>query len=511
MTCSGIHRKLGTHISQVRSITLDTWTPSQIAHFQKLGNSKAEKYFEACLPSDFRRPHSSDSMRMEGFIREKYEHRRFITVENGGLGGEPVRGASSSFSSLGSRPKQAAPPRQLYDDVGGSASSGLSRFSNKPQFQPSQPPAPPRSAVRNPLARATTLRELVNMGFSTDISLRAVEASSGDLERAVNWILQNSDQAVTAPKPQATVPAKNTETNLLDFDDENSTSSSLKAPVATTEKPSISQLPGVMSAKPSHVADFADFGDFESALPTTHKSQSHVQTTENTYAGKSAFRSNLADLYKKPIPSASMKQAGTLDSKLATSSISAPAGLHMSKSSPAPFLEKGSYKSPGRADSKVTMDRSKLGLPFIDLQNAKLSQGDTKAKEISGHVSNKSIRQPITRSPPPPPMQEAAIMTTKDGPSPPSPLISTVPQISEEKHREILSGKKPESTDTSEEKQEAVEDDEDPFAALSMMALSSATTNKTKSKPNSNNKLEKNSNKDATVSFGNGSLDDILG
>ena len=38
--CGGIHRKLGTHISRIKSITLDTWTPEQIASIQEKGNTK---------------------------------------------------------------------------------------------------------------------------------------------------------------------------------------------------------------------------------------------------------------------------------------------------------------------------------------------------------------------------------------------------------------------------------------------------------------------------------------
>jgi hypothetical protein len=30
LRCSGLHRQVGTHISKVRSTTLDTWTPEQI-------------------------------------------------------------------------------------------------------------------------------------------------------------------------------------------------------------------------------------------------------------------------------------------------------------------------------------------------------------------------------------------------------------------------------------------------------------------------------------------------
>ncbi|KAK4768049.1 hypothetical protein SAY87_003190 [Trapa incisa] len=34
MQCSGIHRSLGVHISKVRSATLDTWLPEQVAYIQ---------------------------------------------------------------------------------------------------------------------------------------------------------------------------------------------------------------------------------------------------------------------------------------------------------------------------------------------------------------------------------------------------------------------------------------------------------------------------------------------
>lgn len=29
--CAGIHRNLGVHISKVKSVNLDTWTPEQVA------------------------------------------------------------------------------------------------------------------------------------------------------------------------------------------------------------------------------------------------------------------------------------------------------------------------------------------------------------------------------------------------------------------------------------------------------------------------------------------------
>lgn len=42
--CSGIHRGMGTHISRVKSVDLDSWTDEQLQSMLRWGNSKANKY-----------------------------------------------------------------------------------------------------------------------------------------------------------------------------------------------------------------------------------------------------------------------------------------------------------------------------------------------------------------------------------------------------------------------------------------------------------------------------------
>jgi GTPase-activating protein, putative len=77
--CAGIHRNLGVHISKVKSVNLDSWTPEQIAHLQQMGNSKARAVYEANLPDNFRRPQIDSSL--EAFIRAKYEQKKYIAKE----------------------------------------------------------------------------------------------------------------------------------------------------------------------------------------------------------------------------------------------------------------------------------------------------------------------------------------------------------------------------------------------------------------------------------------------
>uniref|UniRef100_T1J098 Arf-GAP domain-containing protein n=1 Tax=Strigamia maritima TaxID=126957 RepID=T1J098_STRMM len=77
--CAGIHRNLGVHISKVKSVNLDAWTPDQVASLQQMGNSRARAVYEANLPDNFRRPQTDSSL--EAFVRSKYEQKKYIAKE----------------------------------------------------------------------------------------------------------------------------------------------------------------------------------------------------------------------------------------------------------------------------------------------------------------------------------------------------------------------------------------------------------------------------------------------
>jgi len=77
--CAGMHRNLGVHISKVKSVNLDTWTPQQVASMQMMGNSRARAVYEANLPEDHRRPQTDNAL--ESFIREKYEKKKYLARE----------------------------------------------------------------------------------------------------------------------------------------------------------------------------------------------------------------------------------------------------------------------------------------------------------------------------------------------------------------------------------------------------------------------------------------------
>ncbi|XP_020905000.1 stromal membrane-associated protein 1 isoform X2 [Exaiptasia diaphana] len=94
--CAGIHRNLGVHISKVKSVNLDSWTPEQMTNIQDWGNRRAGMYWECFLPKDFHRPQTNSAV--ETFIRNKYEHKKYVKKD-----GLPPK---SDLNVAASAPKQ---------------------------------------------------------------------------------------------------------------------------------------------------------------------------------------------------------------------------------------------------------------------------------------------------------------------------------------------------------------------------------------------------------------------
>lgn len=52
MDCSGIHRSMGTHVTKVKSTTLDSWKDEWVKVMANMGNVKANAAWEANLPPE---------------------------------------------------------------------------------------------------------------------------------------------------------------------------------------------------------------------------------------------------------------------------------------------------------------------------------------------------------------------------------------------------------------------------------------------------------------------------
>ena len=78
--CSGIHRSLGTHVSKVRSLTLDTvsFTADIVEIIMQVGNRLSNQIWEAKLdPSQKAHPQATRDQRLR-FITDKYVERLYV-------------------------------------------------------------------------------------------------------------------------------------------------------------------------------------------------------------------------------------------------------------------------------------------------------------------------------------------------------------------------------------------------------------------------------------------------
>lgn len=78
--CSGGHRNLGSHVSKVRSLFLDssTWTPPQLALMTAVGNDLFNRHWECNLPDGAKPTATSTLDDKIVFIRRKYVDRRYV-------------------------------------------------------------------------------------------------------------------------------------------------------------------------------------------------------------------------------------------------------------------------------------------------------------------------------------------------------------------------------------------------------------------------------------------------
>lgn len=67
-----MHRSLGVHISKVKSVDLDDWTPEQLDAARSWGNERANAYYEHSRPSGAAAPSST---RDTSFWQDKYVHK----------------------------------------------------------------------------------------------------------------------------------------------------------------------------------------------------------------------------------------------------------------------------------------------------------------------------------------------------------------------------------------------------------------------------------------------------
>ncbi|KAI1284137.1 hypothetical protein F5Y07DRAFT_101235 [Xylaria sp. FL0933] len=195
MRCAAIHRKLGTHISKVKSLSMDSWTNDQVENMKKIGNAASNKTYN---PQGKRPPVPVDAdeadSAMERFIRAKYVQPPSRTPTNG-----PTR------PSTGSSDEGTPPPLPPKTGTRFFKSGTLSFRSKKDPQSPRDPTSPRDDSLRNKPSKvfgasihqdsveatAQKLTQLRDMGFADDKrNAMILKGVNGNLEKTIEALVR---------------------------------------------------------------------------------------------------------------------------------------------------------------------------------------------------------------------------------------------------------------------------------------------------------------------------------
>mmetsp|Transcript_24359 Transcript_24359/g.56133 ORF Transcript_24359/g.56133 Transcript_24359/m.56133 type:complete len:2250 (+) Transcript_24359:128-6877(+) len=113
--CSGAHRNLGTHISVVKSTTLDKWQPKWIDVVTKIGNKTGNAYYEYDLPKSQKLKEGEDGQKVATWIRNKYDKKQWAARGRASPSELLAKGLDPDYDSGDDKPRRRDGPSRGDD------------------------------------------------------------------------------------------------------------------------------------------------------------------------------------------------------------------------------------------------------------------------------------------------------------------------------------------------------------------------------------------------------------
>ncbi|KAI0587166.1 GTPase activating protein for Arf [Pyrenophora tritici-repentis] len=232
MRCAAIHRKLGTHISKVKSLSMDKWDNAQVDNMKRIGNVESNKTYnprnvKPQIPIDIDEVDSA----MERYIRAKYEQRIYLNDSRPG-----TRQNTGSTSSEDRPPPLPPKPTGRFGfglrkaatssrDITPPISPGLGDFG---QHSPPRVNKPSRVFGSNVYTSGdgmdSKLATLRDMGFPDEKRNSTVlKGLNGNLDRAVEALIRLGEQSAAKSRGSTPTPPTKPAANGLSFDQASTT------------------------------------------------------------------------------------------------------------------------------------------------------------------------------------------------------------------------------------------------------------------------------------------------
>ncbi|KAJ5225499.1 hypothetical protein N7468_006724 [Penicillium chermesinum] len=293
MRCASIHRKLGTHISKVKSLSMDTWSAEQVDNMKSHGNLLMNKIYN---PRNVKPPVPTDvdetDSALERYLRAKYQYRTLAE----GKPKPPSRSDESySRSREGPRsrspesPEGSPPPLPPNPDPRHHLTNG-----------PLHPPKRSTSGLGAPVADVTTasfeakMAAMREMGFTNDRRNEMVlKGLNEDLDRSIatlqrlgegNGLPVTRSKTPTATRADTSVPPPMPPRPATQGNASNSTNPFDKLDATQTE-----QVPPVPQSQATLSAQTASYNPFDQPARTPQSAQPLEASFQNLQVTQPLF------------------------------------------------------------------------------------------------------------------------------------------------------------------------------------------------------------------------------
>ncbi|TKA76154.1 hypothetical protein B0A49_03728 [Cryomyces minteri] len=237
LRCAALHRKLGTHISKVKSLSMDSWGTEQVDNMKRVGNAASNRLYnpqnaKAAIPIDVDEVDGA----MERYIRQKYEHKTF----SGGSAPSAIRHNTGSMSTSSGEDRSPPLPPKPTKRFGFSLRAASSTFprSKADRRSPPRPPdlgsfddtpSPPRTNKASRVFGSnistssddfeTKLAALREMGFHDNRRNSTVlKGMNGNVDRAVESLIRLGEGGKSSSRNEMSAAPTNSAVNGLSIE-----------------------------------------------------------------------------------------------------------------------------------------------------------------------------------------------------------------------------------------------------------------------------------------------------
>lgn len=227
MRCASLHRKLGTHISKVKSLSMDSWSNDQVDSMKRNGNANTNRTFN---PQNTKPPIPLDvdevDAVLEKFIKQKYDQQLF----SGGHSRRPAtRNDTGSTRSSEDQPPPLPPKPSKRFGFGLRSASSMLPLSRNTTISPPRSPhdgangfgaEPIRVNKQSRVFGASVgggggemeakMAQLRDMGFPDEKRNASIlKGMNGNLERAIETLVRLGEGSAPTSRSRTPQQARN--------------------------------------------------------------------------------------------------------------------------------------------------------------------------------------------------------------------------------------------------------------------------------------------------------------